>query len=303
MSPIGSSTEPTQPSTARQPSDAQRQEWILRGAAGLAIVLLFWFAYQNQYNGSALLVLAPLIAGAFVTALRLSEVSGAVDSVENWLKAGSARAASRQGKFARFFQRPFFGASLAIWHWTAPIRDAHLRAGVRVTAFIFVSGIAVTLLVMAVYIIVAIVVLMLTIAIIGWALSLSGNSGSSGRVVRVTRYSSDWLGRPKQEHFDNTGEKVGESKPDTDWLGRPKMVHTDAQGNKTGESKPDRDWLGNPKTVHTDAAGNKNGESKPDTDWLGGPKTVHTDAEGNVIGESREETDLLGRPKTVHYGK
>ena len=86
--------------------------------------------------------IAPLIAGCLVAALRLAAVSGAVDSVEKWLRAGSAKAAAKEGKFARFFERPFYRASLAIWRWTAQIRDVHLRAGVRVTALILISGIA-----------------------------------------------------------------------------------------------------------------------------------------------------------------
>ena len=88
-----------------------------------------------------------------------------------------------------------------------------------------------------------------------WMLSVWAGRGS-GTTTQVTRYTTDWIGRPKQEHFDGDGNKVGESRPDTDWLGNPKMVNTDAEGNVIGESKPDTDWLGNPKTVHRDTQGN-----------------------------------------------
>lgn len=266
----------------------------------MVMVVLLWFLYRNQNDGAAALLLVPLIVGAAIAALRLPAVSGAVNAIENWLRSGSAKASARQGKFARFFQRPFFAFCLAIWRWTAHISDIHLRAGVRVTALIFVCGIAITLLLVAAYVIVAIVVIMVALAILGWVLSLSGNSG---KVKTVTRYRTDWIGRPKQEHFDSSGHKVGESRAEKDWLGRPKLVHKDAEGKVIGESKPDADWLGRPKVVHTDTEGHVTGESKPDTDWLGKPKTIHTDAEGNVTGESREETDLLGQRKTVHYEK
>jgi hypothetical protein len=136
-----------QPAPDAPSTEAERQEWIYRGAAGFAAILLFWFGYRSQNNGVALLFLAPLIVGAVITALRLPAVSGAIGSLENRLRAGAARAAERKGKFARFFRRPFFGSCLALWRWTAPISDVHLRSGVRVTALIFTCAIAITLLV------------------------------------------------------------------------------------------------------------------------------------------------------------
>jgi hypothetical protein len=276
-----------------------RQEWIYRGGAGLIIALLLWFAYRNRYDGGVLILLAPFMIGAVITALRLPQVSAGVNSMGNWLKRGSANAGGREGKFARFFQRPFFGSCLAIWRWTTPIPDLHLRAGVRATTLIFLCGIAINLILIALYVIVVIAVILIGFAIFFWILSLS----NQGERKVVTRYTTDWFGRPKQEHFDGSGEKIGESRPDTDWLGQPKMVHEDAEGKVVGESKPDTDWLGNPKTVHTDAEGNRIGESVPNTDWLGTPTTVHRDADGNVTGESRDETDIFGQPQTVRYEK
>jgi len=302
MSPSGSSAASPQPSSDGRSAEVERQEWTYRGAVGFVAVLLLWLFYYNQDNGTALLFLAPLIVGAVTVALRLPGVSNAVNSIENRLRAGSAKASGRQGKFARFFQRPFYGSCLAIWRWTRRISDVHLRAGVRVTALIFVCAIAFALLAMAAYIIVAIVVFMIVLAIIGWVLSLSGNS-RPGTVRGVTRYTTDWIGRPKQEHFDNAGHKVAESKPETNWLGQTKLVTKDGAGNVIGESKLETDLLGRPKIVHKDAEGIVTGESKPRTDWVGKPKTVHTDPDGNATGESREETDLLGRRKTVHYEK
>jgi len=282
-----------------QSTKTDRQDWIYRGGAGLIIAILLWFGYRNWYDSGILILLAPFMIGAVITALRLPRVSSTVNSIENWLKRGSARAAEREGKFARFFQRPFFGSCLAIWRWTTPIPDVHLRAGVRATTLIFVCGIAINLIVIALYVVVVIAVIVFAFAIFFWILSLFGQ----GERKVVTRNTTDWFGRPKQEHFDESGEKIGESRPDTDWLGQPKMVHEDAEGNFVGESKPDTDWLGNPKTVHTDADGTRIGESRPDTDWLGTPTTVHKDADGNVIGESREETDVFGQRQTVRYDK
>jgi hypothetical protein len=294
------STVPPQDSTLdRQSVKTERRDWIYRGGAGIIIAFLLWIAYRNRYDGGVLILLTPFMIGAVISALRLAHVSGTVNSIENWLRRGSARAAAREGKFARFFQRPFFGSCLAIWRWTARIPDVHLRAGVRATTLILVCGIAINFILIALYLVIAIVVIVIGFAIFFWVLSLSGQ----GEREVVTRYTTDWFGRPKQEHFDEAGQKIGESRPDTDWLGQPKMVHEDADGNVVGESKPDTDWLGNPKTVHTDADGTRIGESAPDTDWLGTPRTVHKDADGNIVGESREEADIFGQRQTVRYDK
>jgi hypothetical protein len=297
MSPTGSSAPAPEPLTPPHPVD-ERQEWIYRGAAGAATLLFVWLLHR----GGSLLLLAPLILGSLVTALRVAALTGFVDAIEARFQDGASRAAALDGKFARYFQRPFFATSLAIWRWTAAISDAHLRAGLRVAAFLFICGVAAFMLVTAVYVIVAIVFLMIALVVLLWILSLS-DSSSSGSRRRVTRHTSDRRGRPKQEHFNDSGEKVGESRPDSDSLGRPKTVHKDADGNVVGESRPDTDWLGNPKVVHRDTDGNVTGESRPDTDWLGNAKVVHRDADGNVTGESREESDWLGRPKTVRYDK
>ncbi len=299
MSISESSVRPQDSAPDDQSTTADSQEWIYRGGAGIIIALLLWFAYRNRYDGGVLILLAPFMIGAVIAALRLTPVSAKVNSIENWLKRGAAKATEREGKFARFVQRPFFGSCLAIWRWTTPIPDVHLRAGVRAATLIFVCGIAINLIVIALYVIVVIAVIVIGFAIFFWILSLS----SQGERKVVTRHTTDWFGRPKQEHFDASGRKVGESVSDTDWLGNPKMVNKDASGNIVGESKPDTDWLGNPKTVHTDADGTRIGESVPDTDWLGTPTTVHKDADGNVIGESREETNILGQRQTVRNDK
>jgi len=303
MSNSESSATPADPTAHGLTSQTERQEWIFRAVAALAVILLVWLAYRARNDGAKLLLFAPFIVGAVITALRLHEVSGPVNSIENWLLAGSARAAQRQGKFARFVQQPFFSACLAIWRWTTTVADPHLRAGVRLAALILFCAITITLLVTVAYMVVVIVVALAIFALCIWLFLMWAGSGSSGSRTGVTRYTTDWFGHPKQEHFDNSGHKVGETKSDTDWLGQPKMVHTDADGNVAGESKPDTDWLGNPKTVHRDSDGNVTGESRPDTDWLGQPKTVHTDADGNVTGESRDETDIFGQRRTVRYDK
>ena len=284
------------------PSLNNRNEWIYRAVGAVVLVVLVWLAYRYRYDGMAVLLIAPFAIGALLAVLRLPAVSDALHRLENWFTRGRANAARSQGKWARFVKRPFFGCCGALWRWTAQVADMHLKAALRLTALIFVGVAVVGLAIMAAYILIVIAMIAIALSLIVGALYLWANSGSSGGKRTVTRNTTDWLGRPKQEHFVD-GEKVGETVHDTDWLGRPKLVHKDAEGHKTGESKPDTDWLGNPIMVDRDADGNKVGTSRPDTDWLGNPITVHRDADGNVIAESRPDTDWLGRPQSVREEK
>ena len=298
MSSFETETELSEPSP-QSSADKDRHERVNRGAAGITFILLLWLAYRNRNDGGAPILLAPFLIGAGIVSLRIAAVSVAINSLENWLKWYADKAKVREGKFARFFQRPFFSSCLAIWRWTATIADEHLCAGARATTLIFVCGIAIYLSLIAIYIVIAIAVLIIGFMIFIWILSLSG----SGERKVTTRYLTDWPGRSKQEHFDESGTKIGESIAETDWLGNPKMVNKGANGDIVGESKLDTDWLGKPKIVHIDASGNFIGESAPDTDLLGNPKTVHTDAEGSVVSESRDETDIFGQKQSVRYEK
>ncbi len=279
----------------------QQKEWIYRGLAVATSVLVVWLGYRFRNDGPKPLLLLPVLAGAAIAILRLPSISGAIDSIEGWLRTRRDKATENQGKFARFVSRPFYAQCLFVWRCTAPIPDAHVRAGMRLAILIIVSAGSLLLLVTAAYVLFAIVIFLFVLAIAFWIFSLWAGSGSSDTITTVTRRTSDWLGRPKEVHVDGSGKKIGESRATTDWIGNPKTVHTDTRGNVVGESRPTKDWLGNPKTVHKDAAGNAVGESRPSRDWIGNPITVHTDKDGNKTGESREETDLLGRRKVVNY--
>ena len=222
-----------------QPARAERQEWIFRAITGVIAFSFLWLTWRTRNDGFALVLLVPLMVGIAIATLRLPKASNAVNSIENWLRAGSARAAARQGKLARFFQRPWFVVCLALCRWTAGLPDPHLRAGIRLTSLILLCGVAVILVVSAAYIVVAVIVVLAVLALFLWLLSIWAGSGSSGRKTRITRYTTDWLGRPRQEHFDSSGYKVGETRPSSDWLGRTRMVHTDAEGKVVGESRPE----------------------------------------------------------------
>lgn len=279
------------------------RQWIYRGVAATVTALLLWLTYSVRNKGVATFLLTPLIMGTFVAALRFPGTSGFINLADKWLIERYSNAKTSNGKFSRFVARTFFGMCLTIWRRTEAVADPHLRAGLRLTTVVFISAATLSFVAMAVYLLVIVAVIVIGIAIALWALSLWAGTGSRGPRTVITRQPTDWIGQPRQEHFDVSGRKVGESRETRDWLGQPKTVHSDARGRVVGESRLTTDWMGDPKTVHRDTGGNVIGESRPDSDWMGAPKTVHRDAQGNVIGESREETNILGRSQTVRYEK
>ncbi len=115
-----------------------------------------------------------------------------------------------------------------------------------------------------------------------------------------TKKTTDWLGRPKEEHFDEHGHKTGETRFEKDWLGRDVQVHYDESGTKVGETRRGQDWLGRDRAEHYDANGQSIGHSKDDTDWLGQPIQRHFEDAGTQVGVTRRTTGWLGRPQKEH---
>jgi hypothetical protein len=113
---------------------------------------------------------------------------------------------------------------------------------------------------------------------------------------------SDWFGHKWTEHYDDDGNKVGESQERRDGFGHRWSEHTDSDGNKTGESHEKRDGFGHSWTEHTYSDGNKTGESQERRDGFDHRWTEHTDSDGNVTGESRERRDGFDHTWTEHTG-
>jgi hypothetical protein len=71
-----------------QPAYAERQEWIFRAITGLIAFSLLWLTWRTRNDGLAPVLLVPLVVGIAIATLRLPNVSSAVNSIENWLRAG-----------------------------------------------------------------------------------------------------------------------------------------------------------------------------------------------------------------------
>lgn len=273
----------------------EHQTQLLAGVVALGIVGFVWKADAGSQT-LVFWIALPLLVGALLPIVSSAEVTGKVEGWEQSFENAFQKASRKDGKFARYFQRPLFRGSSYLWRITQPLPNSHVRAGVRMALALYFWLTMIALLFVAAYVIIAVVVLIVILAIVGWILSLQDGrrSGGYSRTIRT------FTGRRKQEHYDSSGEKVGESIATTTLLGSPKTEHFDTSGNRVGESRPNTTWTGEPKVEHFDASSNKTGESRPNTTLLGEPIAEHFDEAGHKTGESRERKTLLGETVVEH---
>lgn len=269
-------------------------------AALIAAVILIVLGTNPQSQWLMFLCVIPLVVAISFPALSLPALTSRVDAWEQSFQSGLEHAAQKEGKFARYFRRPLYRGSLALWRTTEPLPNPHVRAGLRLGTALYFWAAMLAFLIIAAYVVVGVVLVLVVLAIVGWILSLQGGRESSGGYTRIVRTFS---GRRKQEHFDESGQKVGESRTARTIVGSPKTEHFDVQGNKVGESKPTATLLGAPKIDHFDPEGNKTGESRPGTSLWGNEVVEHFDASGEKVGESRDRETLLGDIVSEHTGE
>jgi hypothetical protein len=111
------------------------------------------------------------------------------------------------------------------------------------------------------------------------------------------------MGNEKEEHFDDEGNKVGETRFDTNIWGQPVQTHYDSEGRTTGTTKSGTDWLGNDRAEHFNTEGERVGTSKNEQDWLGNDVQRHYSSSREKVGETRRREDWLGNPYKDHKGE
>jgi hypothetical protein len=275
---------------------AEHRIRLVAGALILITLVVIWRA-DGSVQLMYMLLALPLMVGAIVPLLSLPGPTARIESCEAIFELGLSRARRKDGKFAKYFQRPLYSGSRALWKGTALVKDRHIRAGLCLAVALYFWAVMIVLLVVAVYIVLAVIV---AIALVGWVLSLYyGGHGGGGYTRRVRTVT----GRRKQEHFSRAGQKIGESIETTTFRGEPRTVNFDAAGNRVGESRQESPWTGAARVVHYDKNGDRSGESRPTTTLLGNDVVEHFDASGHKTGESRTRQTLLGGDVVEHSQK
>jgi len=260
----------------------------------------------------------PLVIGLAVWLLK---VEWAERASETLLEAADTKwkaSAQRGRSFRRFLDTLFLAPYAYLGKRTSPIENRHLRAGLRVALFFYLTGALLLLLVFLLYATFLIIglaialalmflVLWLALTIMSWSdgefPSRTASSGPAGFLRAVAQGGRSRLRKgffgDYVEHTDKAGKVVGRSQVRESLVGEY-VEHTDAAGNRIGRTDHQVGFFGD-YDEHRDADGRVVGQSRRREGFFG-PYTEHTDGDGRVVGESREHEGFFGR-ETHHEPK
>ena len=270
---------------------------ILRAVCGLIVLAGLILGYHAQNGTFWVVLLGPVLVGLLFPLLQLRSWTNRVEAWEALLMKRRERARAADGKFARFFRRPFYACAGGIWRVSQRVGNPHVRAGMRVALSLYLVAISSFFLITAAYVIMAVVVMFLTLALIGWILSLSGSSGKRPRRT-TARKERDWFGNEKIVYTDETGSRVGTSREAVGIFGDRRTEHFDAVGKKTHETRQETGVFGEQMTVQYGQDGRAAGFAREEADLLGNQKLVYYDNEGRKTAESQETKDVFGNDVT-----
>ena len=116
-----------------------------------------------------------------------------------------------------------------------------------------------------------------------------------GEKVGVTKFKKTFWGKTVQEHYDASGQKVGETKKEEGFFS-DKAVHYNSKGEKEGYSQDGATIIGEKIQRHYDKSGKKVGKSHHEEELLGGSRKVH---EGTYFKDGKSERDRANNPKKI----
>ncbi|MBZ5504847.1 MAG: hypothetical protein LAO78_05100 [Acidobacteriia bacterium] len=259
-----------------------------------------------------ILLLGPSMIACIWPIVRQRPLTAWTERLEGKLHAGLERAEANGGKIAIYLFVPFFAGSLWMWTKTQRVRDAHIRAGLRAGAVLYLGALMCALGLLAAYLFVLaiLMVLALIFALLAlWAVFYvltheergSAPSRSLWHGIARSHVVKGWFGDTKVVHYSRDGRKVAETRRSTDWFGDEKEVFS-SHGKKIGERRRSTDFSGQTKwDEYVD--GEKVGESRTTKNWEGETVEEHFGRDGSKTGESRQHTDIFGDQTKKHTWK
>src|SRR5258708_40018120 len=99
---------------------------IYRMSDAIVVLTIVILVYVLKVPSLALF-LAPIVLGSLLVAMSADRLTNAVDRWEATFESRGERAATKEGKFARDFSRPFWARSRARWRKTEHVANPHCR--------------------------------------------------------------------------------------------------------------------------------------------------------------------------------
>jgi hypothetical protein len=228
---------------------------------GVALVIALW-THGRFVLGLALL--GPLAVGACIPLLSLGGLTDKINGWGSFFSSGEDRIRSRDTKFARYVQRPFYRGGSAIWRISEPVSGEHLKAGLRLAAFTYLLAIMGFALYVAIYVMLVIIAIFVILLIILFATS---NDEEEKRTTTTTSYS-----QPRERDDDVVAPVKGAFYRGTNWFNEELAGRVDAKGNIYKGTN----WLTEEKIGRVDAEGN----IYKGAGWLTEEKVGRIDSDG-----------------------
>ena len=161
---------------------------------------------NNQaYYFQILFLSFPVLLGIIVALAKPLVIVNWTDRLGQWGTTKRTNYSGRKG-FLSYFLRPFFWGLSKIDQWTRNIKSEFTRSGVRVSAYMYFTGIFAYLAVTVTFLIVAALVVLIAIGIATSLMSEGGGSSSGYSVRKKKVFGGDYT-----EHHDASGRKTGTS--------------------------------------------------------------------------------------------
>lgn len=117
-----------------------------------------------------------------------------------------------------------------------------------------------------------------------------------------TKKETDFWGNEKEVHFNDEGDKIGETRFRETFFGQRVQDHFDADGRKTGETRRE-ETLFSDRAVHYDTDGNRKGYSKDDETFFGDKIQRHFTNDNEQVGATQYDETFFGTRFKSHEGE
>ena len=216
-----------------------------------------------------LVLLGPMMVGACVPLVSLARWTDKINGWGAWFAAAADKVRDRDTQLAKYFQRPLYKGSLAVWRFSEPVSHQHLKAGMRLAALTYTLAALVFLLCVAIYVMLVVIAIVLLLLVVLWFM---GNKDEEEE--RTTTSQQVFTSQETADPIDLVAPVRGDYYKGTNWFNEELAGRVDADGNIYKGTN----WLNEEKIGRVDADGNV----YKGTGWLNEEKVGRIDADGNL---------------------
>jgi hypothetical protein len=138
---------------------------------GSAVILLGLVSLSVFSTSPGLIaVLVPVALGSVLILISSEKLTVRLEQWEQSFENRGQRATEKGTKFAKFFSRPLWAGSKAIWKRTGAISQRHFRAGLRLTLLVYYFGLMIGILLVVGYVASVVVIAIAVIVFMFWLL-------------------------------------------------------------------------------------------------------------------------------------